>query len=191
MCPDGRAKARLKYYQKSVSRTRFFCASINRIIHKNIYFNSRNQSKNSKNKPGYRIRTNSGITEYREMAIMLLRQVVLRMQVAQGKDGTIYVRPAVYNPRTIDPETLVWDPDAVGQKAGYKGGQWWGIGVRTDKNPKTREEEKIYFPAMRNPERMAMELEGWLMDAARMAVKELVVDTMDDTENGRILEDIK
>ena len=120
---------------------------------------------------------------------MLLRQVVLRMQVAQGKDGTIYVRPAVYNPRTIDPETLAWDPDAVGQKAGYKGGQWWGIGVRTDRNLKTKLEEKTYFPAKRDPERMALELEGWLMDAARIAVKELVVDTMEDVENGRILED--
>lgn len=120
---------------------------------------------------------------------MLLRQVVLRMQVAQGRDGTIYIRPAVYNPRTIDPETLAWDPESVGQKAGYKGGQWWGIGVGTEKDYKTRVEQKKYFPAVRNPERMALELEGWLMDAARLAVKELVVDTMEDVENGRILED--
>ena len=120
---------------------------------------------------------------------MLLRQVVLRMQVAQGKDGTIWVRPVVYNPRTMDPETLGWDPDSIGQKAGYKGGQWWGIGVRTDRNLKTKLEEKTYFPAKRDPERMALELEGWLMDAARIAVKELVVDTMEDVENGRILED--
>ena len=122
---------------------------------------------------------------------MLLRQVVLRMQVAQGSDGTIWVRPVVYNPRTMDPETLGWSPDSIGQKAGYKEGQWWGIGIRTNKDPKTGKEEKIYFPAKRNPERMAQELEDWLMGAARMAVKELVVDTMDDTENGRILEDIK
>ncbi|MCQ4774951.1 hypothetical protein NE634_14630 [Lacrimispora saccharolytica] len=120
---------------------------------------------------------------------MLLRQVVLRMQVAQGKDGTIYVRPAVYNPRAIDPETLAWDPDAIGQKAGYKGGQWWGIGVKTDKNSKTGIEEKTYFPALRNPDHMAFELEGWIMDAARTAIKELVVDTTEDVENGRILED--
>ena len=120
---------------------------------------------------------------------MLLRQVVLRMQVAQGKDGTIYVRPAVYNPRTIDPETLAWDPESVGQKAGSKGGQWWGIGVLTNKNFETKNEEKTYFPAKRTPERMALELEGWIMDAARIAVKELVVDTMEDVENGKILED--
>lgn len=120
---------------------------------------------------------------------MLLRQVVLRMQVAQGKDGTIWVRPVVYNPRTINPETLAWDPDAIGQKAGYKEGQWWGIGVLTNKNFETKNEEKTYFPAKRTPERMVLELEGWLMDAARIAVKELVVDTMEDVENGKILED--
>lgn len=122
---------------------------------------------------------------------MLLRQVVLRMQVAQGSDGTIWVRPVVYNPRTIDPETLAWDPDSIGQKAGYKGEQWWGIGVRIDKNPKTKLEEKGYFPAMRNPERMALELEDWIMGAARMVIKELIVDTMEDVENGKILEDYK
>lgn len=120
---------------------------------------------------------------------MLLRQVVLRMQVAQGKDGTIWVRPVVYNPRTMDPETLGWDPDSIGQKAGYKEGQWWGIGVRTEKDYKTQIEQKKCFPAMRDPERMAQELENWIMDAARMAVKELVVDTMQDVEDGRILED--
>ena len=117
---------------------------------------------------------------------MLLRQITMRIQVEEYNDG-ILVQPIIYNQRRIDPETLEWDAKAIETNTMYKDGQWRGLGHREVKDPKTGKTETIYFSAKKNAEQIISELMDCMYWSVQKAVRELIIDTIDDVENGKIL----
>ena len=120
---------------------------------------------------------------------MLLRQVVLRMQVAQGKDGTVRVYPVVYNPTKLDSETLEWTPDVVDPQVCYKDGQWHGIRRVTTTDMKTKETKTECIESIFSQDQASFTIMKCAMEAVRDAVKDLAIGVAEDVENGRILED--
>lgn len=120
---------------------------------------------------------------------MLLRQVVLRMQVEQDEDGTVRVRPVIYNPLKLDPETLEWTPDVGDPQVYYEGGQWHGIRRVTTTDMKTREAKTECIESVFRPEQASFAITECAMGIVREAVKDLTIAVAEDVENGKILEE--
>lgn len=122
---------------------------------------------------------------------MILRQVTLRLQVAQGKDGSIWVRPVIYNPGTINPDTLEWLPERTGSAIVYKDKKWYGPGQKGytgATTPDGKPIEGMVRPEI-SPEKGMEMLSGWLLAAGQTAAQELARKTMTEVERGKILED--
>ena len=120
---------------------------------------------------------------------MLLRQVVLRMKVAQEENGTVRVYPVVYNPTKLDSETLEWTPDMVDPQVYYENGQWHGIRRVTITDMKTKEPKTEYIDSVFSPEQASFAIMECAIGIVREAVKDLSISVAEDVENGRILED--